>query len=101
MLDQIMTTLIAILGVVLILGGMFFAWVLWTARESIMNAIRVTKQQWVKAKNESYSREEIVKNVRYFEERNNKKLEAHWRDLLERKYPEEPASRTSPWGENA
>jgi ATP-dependent Zn protease len=95
MLDQIMTTLIAILGVILILGAMFLTWVLWTARESIMKAIRVTIEQAKKAKNESYSREELVSNIRFSENRGNNKAAAHWRELLERKYPEEPR------GENA
>jgi hypothetical protein len=92
MIDEIMTALITTVGIVLFLGLVFVAFVLWTARESLVKLVQAIGGAWKKAKADDYTRDEILYNIRYFETNNKPRLAAHWQRELGQRYPEDPSN---------
>lgn len=87
MFDQFMQSLIAVLFVLLVLAAVFFTFVLWTARESILKLVQAIRVVWKKAMNDNFTRDEMIRSIRHNESRGNTKAAAHWRSELVRKYP--------------
>jgi hypothetical protein len=90
MLDQFMTTVIAIFGVALIFALFFFIWVLWTVREALFKVFVAIRVAWKKTTKDAYTRDEMINAIRYFEKHNNTKTANYWRREIIRKYPDEP-----------
>lgn len=87
MFDFVAHGVVTVLFIAFVLFVTFFLWVLWQVRTSIKLAIRATREAWVRARNDSYTREELYKNIAYHELRGDPKAAAYWTEILERKYP--------------
>ena len=89
MFDFVVNGIVFVLFVAFVLVITFGLWVLWQVRTSIKDLIRAAREAWVRARNDTYTREELYKNIAYHSLHGNHKAAAYWQEMLERKYPNE------------
>lgn len=96
MIDGIFQGLTNLLVIVAILGVTFFLFILSRIPNetkallgSIGRLIKTAATSFKKAVTDSYTKEEMIENIGYFELRGNKKSAEFWREQLNRKFPEE------------
>lgn len=90
MFDQIMTILVNTLGLAFMLVFLFVVFIFWRARESFTKLTQVIKTAWKKDKEDSYTRDEMIRNIYYFRNHNKPKSVIYWQSELMRKFPNEP-----------
>ena len=97
MLEAITQGLWIFILIIVFLAFVFFVFACWTIRAELKNlfrsfgkvilAVGVAIRRAVK---DDYTRDEIIKNIGYFELRGNTKSADHWRSELFRKFPDDP-----------